>query len=216
MTITASHIRPMKFSRFAVERCIRVLVDGYGHFIHPIDSRQVQFVLEPIARDIGFGPDFDYSLIETEVDGHTYAMVVEAESEFDFLARLADDPEIKLASGDFGGVWWRVVGFEEGIPDDPFVLATTECEDSAQCTCMSLQVLLEPARVAVRLVNGEQIETVCNRPAEVMLLNETDEASDDDEESPSELDSASPWAGIKPTAAMVVPEKIHSLWDQSR
>lgn len=216
MTLNVDHIRPMKFSSFAVERCIRVMDEGNGQFIWPIDSRQVESVLEPIAMDIGFGPYFDYSLIETNVDGQTFAMVVENDSDFDVLARLASDPEFQLARGGYGGVWWRVVGYEEGFPDDPFALATTDCENSARCTCMSLQVLLEPVRVAIRLLDGEQIETVSSRPAEVLLLNETDETGKDDGDGTSELDTESPWAGIKPTAAMVVPEKIQSLWDLSR
>jgi hypothetical protein len=206
MTTNTSHIRPMKFSRFEVERCIRVLQNGNGFFTLPIDSRQDENVLELIAPDIGFPPNSRYELIETAIDGQTFAMIVEADRGYGAL----------YVNGDYGGVWWRVVGFEDGFPNEPFVLATTDCEDSAKCTCMSLQLLLEPTRVAVRVLAGEKIETVSDRPAEVLLLSETDDASDDDEESPSELNSASPWAGIKPTAAIVVPEKIHSLWDQSR
>ncbi len=213
---TASHIRPMKFTRFEVERCIRVLDEGNGQFIRPIDSRQIESILEPIAMDIGFGPHFDYSLIETKINDQTYAMVVEVESEFDLLARLAENPGFQLASGGYGGVCWRVVGFEEGFPNEPFALATTDSEDSARCTCMGLQALLEPVRIAVRLVNGEQVETLSNRPAEVLLLNETYEAGDDDGENPVEVETASPWVGIKPTAAMVVPVKIQSLWEPSR
>ncbi|MGE8063938.1 hypothetical protein [Pseudomonas sp. NPDC089569] len=216
MTINDSLIQPMNFSRFAVERCIRVLREGDGYLIHPIDSRQVESILEPIWRDIGFGPNFDLSLIETNVEGQTYAMVVVSESDFDNIARSANVPGIRLASGEYGGVWWRVVAFEDGFPNEPFVLATTDCENSAQCTCMSFQRLLEPVRVAVRLVNGNQIETVSNRPAEVLLLNETDEVCEVDEEETSERDTASPWAGIKATGALVIPEKIQSLWDLSR
>jgi hypothetical protein len=203
MTNNYSHIRPMKFTSFAVERCIRVLVDGNGHFILPVDSRQVESILEPIAADIGFGPDFDYSLIETQIDGQSFAMVVEADRAQGAL----------YVNGEYGGVWWRVVGYEDGFPNDPFVLGTTDCQDSAQCTYMSLQRLLEPARVAVRVLDGARSEIVSNRPAEVLLLIESGDGCDDDEEGSAEPDSVSPWAGIKPEAAMVVPEKIQSLWD---
>lgn len=214
MTINDSHIHSMKFTSFTVERCIRVLVDGEGQFIRPIDSRQVESILEPIALDIGFGPDLDYSLIETEIDGQPFAMVVEAESENSLQSQQADDSEFKLAPGDFGGVWWRVVGFEEGFSDAPCVLATTDSEDSAQCICMGLQRLLEPTRIAVRVLDGALIETVSNRPAEVLVLIESGDACGDEEESPS-VDSDSPWAGIKPEAAMVVPNKIQTLWDEA-
>jgi hypothetical protein len=78
---------------------------------------------------------------------------------------------------------------------------------------MSLQRLLEPARVAVRVLDGAHSEIVSNRPAEVLVLIESGDDCADDEESQSELDSVSPWAGLKPEAAMVVPEKIQGLWD---
>lgn len=170
MTTDNEIIRPMTFTSFAVERCIRVLVEGNGHHLRPIDSRQVEAVLEPVAFNNGFGPDDRLSLIETEVNGQTFALVVELDSDIDVLASADTDPSCKIAYGEYGGVWWRVVGFEAGFTNEPFELAGTACELSAQCTCMSLQALLAPARVVVSMKQEGMPHVVASRPVEMVLL----------------------------------------------
>jgi hypothetical protein len=219
MTTEPTEIRPMTFSRFAVERCIRILVDGNGHFLLPIDNRQDEALLDPIANDIGLGPA-NLSLIETQVNEQTFAMVVELSSDLGKLAWSEGAAECQVSRGDFGSVWWRVVGFEEGFTDEPFQLATTDCEESAHSTCMSLQALLKPLRVAVRLLDGDLNYTVSDRPAMVVVLNEdSDTEADDESEDDAPLSrgrssTQSPWAGLKSISSHVTPDKIQGIWGQ--
>lgn len=213
MNTEPTEIRPMTFSSFAVERCIRVLLDGNGHCLLPIDNRQDESLLEPIAYDIGLGPA-NLSLIETQVNGQTFAMVVESSSDLGVLACSGTEAGYRIAGGDFGSVWWRVVGFEHGFIEEPFQLATTDCEESAQCTCMSLQALLKPARVAVRLLDGDLIYAVSELPAEVVVLNEVSEAESEAPLSTPVPGTPSAWASMKSNATIVEPDKIQHIWGQ--
>jgi hypothetical protein len=131
------------FTKFQVQRCMR-LVGLQGDYFLPIDARQDEEVLAPIAlQEALYGPDSRLHLIVNDVDGQQFAMIVQEGDELFDLAGSFTDPACSLPSAEYGGVFWQVQGFASDKPDDAFVLTSGNDEAGVRNICAAMQALVD-------------------------------------------------------------------------
>ena len=140
---------PLTFTRFDVQRCMRVRYDDC-EALYPIDARQNEQVLAEVARyeEIQLeGPSLH--LIETEISGDTFVMLAHNESKVLAAALLHEDTTCSCSIGEYGGVRWRVLGHtDDGLP--PIALTHGNCEESIRQIAASLQALLPSAAPSLK------------------------------------------------------------------
>lgn len=142
------------FTKFQVQRRMR-LVGLQGDYFLPIDARQDEAVLAPIAlQDALYGPDSRLHLIVNEIDGQQFAMIVQEDDELFDLAGSFTDPGCSLPSAEFGGVVWQVQGFASDKPDDAFTLTSGNDEAGIRNICAAMQALVD-ARDKLRNYNDK-------------------------------------------------------------
>ncbi|HHH9444528.1 TPA: hypothetical protein ACP32N_006534 [Pseudomonas aeruginosa] len=142
MTTEHSHaLSPLTFTRFEVQRCIRVRYEDC-EALYPIDARQNEQFLAIVS-------DFDclklggpvLQLIETEISGETYVMLAHEQSEVLAAALLDEESSCSFSTGEYAGVRWRVLGHTtDGMP--PVVLTSGNCQQLINRIADSLQELL--------------------------------------------------------------------------
>lgn len=134
----------LQFLKFEVERCIRIVVEN-GERCLPVDSRQVEAVLAPIALDESLDSHgVPLHLIQTESNGKTFALV--AGEDDDLYVHALDCPEddysITFSCGEYGGVVWRVIGYLSDRPDDGIQMSTGNDEKTVRQICSVLQSMV--------------------------------------------------------------------------
>lgn len=131
------------FTQFQVQRSMR-LVGLQGDYLLPIDARQDEAVLAPIAlQDALYCADSRLHLIVNEIDGQQFAMIVQEGDELCDLAGSFTDPGCSLPSAEFGGVVWQVQGFASDKPDDAFTLTSGNDEAGIRNICAAMQALVD-------------------------------------------------------------------------
>ncbi|WP_439126212.1 MAG: hypothetical protein ACNJA3_27990 (plasmid) [Pseudomonas rhizophila] len=159
------------FIKFEVQRCIRVMYGIESQYL-PIDPRQVEGVLEPVRNEQSLAEHPNLSLILSQQPGGVQmAMVDHCDGDVYLAADACQDPHSEVSMARFAGEAWRVVGYEDGVPDEPYQLMTSESMLAAQSVCNGLLALLKPVRVAVGMDGGAQTFIFTDRPAEVLVMD---------------------------------------------
>lgn len=150
------------FTKFEVQRNMR-LVGLHGDYFLPIDGRQDESVLAPIAlQDAIYDQDSRLHLIVNEVDGQQFAMIVQEGDELFDLAGSFTDPACSLPSAEYGGVVWQVQGFASDKPDEAFTLSSGNDEAGVRNICAAMQSLVD-SRDKLRNYN-EKLNAVGRAP----------------------------------------------------
>lgn len=204
MNATATANAP-HFLKFAVERCIRIVTENGEHCL-PVDARQSEEILRSIAHDDHLNMLLhDLQLIQTQVDGETFALMTPPS---DDLYRQALDAEpwdetCNIPEGSYGGVVWRVLGYLSDRPDDVLKLQAGNDEAEIRRICAVFQQMLDasykagpgtqnsvgiaapktaPIRAVVNLTGGAIHEVLCEQALEIVFLSHDDDDIDDEQQ----------------------------------
>ncbi|SBW84570.1 hypothetical protein PVE_R2G0543 [Pseudomonas veronii 1YdBTEX2] len=159
------------FVKFEVQRCIRVMFGVESQYL-PIDPRQVEGVLEPVRNETTLDEHPNLSLILSQQPGGVQmAMIDHCDGDVYLAADAGQDPHSEVSMARFAGEAWRVVGCEDGFPNEPYQLMTSESMLAAQSVCNGLQALLKPVRVALGMDGGSQSFIFTDRAAEVLVMD---------------------------------------------
>lgn len=98
MVTTLTPAPGIRFVKFDIERCIRIVTEDGEHCL-PIDSRQCEEILAPIALDgsLSIGDHQRLNLITIEIGGDSYAAMDTIDGELYQLAANAESDEIGRA-----------------------------------------------------------------------------------------------------------------------
>ena len=176
----------LQFVNFAMERCIRV-VTGNGEQCLPVDARQREELLEPIAMNacLNSSDHARLTLIKTEVAGVTYAALDTVEGELYGLAQNADSGDCSsFDSSCYGGVVWRVLGYLSDSPDNALELSSGNDEEGVRAILGAFQTLLTagqrsataPARIVMDLTDGTLQGVYSHQAVEIITVSFDDEA----------------------------------------
>ncbi|HCF4367717.1 TPA: hypothetical protein NI671_004967 [Pseudomonas aeruginosa] len=131
----------MIFSRFEIERCIRVVYEDEETLL-PIDGRQNEKHLRLVAdHDELLLEHPSLHLLESATIRGPLALLAHEESDEHVAALYNEDDSIAYSTGEYGGVRWRVLGFTKNC-DAPTIMASGNCEASIGRIASSLQALL--------------------------------------------------------------------------
>lgn len=159
------------FIKFEVQRCIRVMHGIESQYL-PIDPRQVEGVLEPVRNEESLAEHPNLCLIlSQQPDGVEMAMIDHCDGLVYLAVDAGEDPHSEVSMARYAGEAWRVVGYEDGFPNEPYQLMTSESMLAAQSVFNGLAALLKPVRVALGLDGGSQNFIFTDRPAEVLVMD---------------------------------------------
>lgn len=159
------------FIKFEVQRCIRVIYGIESQYL-PIDPRQVDGVLEPVRNEVSLAEHPNLCLIlSQQPDGVEMAMIDHCDGDVYLAVHAGQDPHSEVSMARFAGEAWRVVGYKDGFPNEPYQLMTSESMLAAQSVCNGLLALLKPVRVALGMDGGSQTFIFTDRPAEVLIMD---------------------------------------------
>lgn len=141
---TVNAPQAIKFTSFSVAPCIRVNYDNDVVYrtIHP---QQETSALASVAslncfddREIGV------SLVSVEADGVDGLVIAHEGSEIYDIAHGSDSTEISLCSGEYGGLYWRILAFVDGStnPVEAYQMMVGDCESTVRSACAGLQGLV--------------------------------------------------------------------------
>ncbi|KPC02053.1 Uncharacterized protein AC501_3339 [Pseudomonas amygdali pv. lachrymans] len=84
------------------------------------------------------------SLLSVEADGVDGVVVAAEGSEIYDIAHKADRTEISLCSGEYGGLYWRILAFVDGStnPEDAYQMMVGDCESTVRSASAGLQGLV--------------------------------------------------------------------------
>ncbi|RMM39042.1 hypothetical protein QO021_30150 (plasmid) [Pseudomonas amygdali pv. lachrymans] len=141
---TASSHQAFNFTSFSVEPCIRVNYDNDVVYrtIHP---QQETAALASVASLNCFDDlEMGLSLLSVEADGVDGVVVAAEGSEIYDIAHKADRTEISLCSGEYGGLYWRILAFVDGStnPEDAYQMMVGDCESTVRSASAGLQGLV--------------------------------------------------------------------------
>jgi hypothetical protein len=137
-----------QFTRFEVQRCIRV-VSTHGDTLLPIDASQDEAVLAPIAdQDALYDDGQKLHLIINDQSNERFAAVVHVEDD-KLASAMASEDSWRFPDGEYGGVRWVVQAFASDRPDEPFNLINGDDENGIRVICAGLQSLVD-VRARVR------------------------------------------------------------------
>lgn len=157
--------------RFEVQRCIRVMYGIESQYL-PVDPRQVDGVLEPVRNEVSLAEHPNLSLILSQQPaGVEMAMIDHCDGDVYLTVDAGRDPYSEVSMARFAGEAWRVVGYEDGFPNEPYQLMASESLLAAQSVCNGLLALLKPVRVALGMAGGAQTLIFTDRPAEVLVMD---------------------------------------------
>lgn len=134
----------IKFTSFAVAPCIRVNYNNDVAYrtIHP---QQEPAALASVAS-LNYFDDHEMglSLVSVETDGVDGLVVAPEGSEIYDIAHGADRSEISLCSGEYGGLYWRILAFVDSStsPEDAYQMMVGDCESTVRAACAGLQGLV--------------------------------------------------------------------------
>ncbi|SBW84599.1 hypothetical protein PVE_R2G0573 [Pseudomonas veronii 1YdBTEX2] len=179
MVTTLTPAPGIRFVKFDIERCIRIVTEDGEHCL-PIDSRQCEEILAPIALDgsLSIGDHQRLNLITIEIGGDSYAAMDTIDGELYQLAANAesDDYSHTFSEGSYGGVVWRVVGYLSNHPGDALQLNSGNDEAGVRAVLGAFQSLLSPApapsptRVVVELSDGGLVGIHSRQPVEAIVV----------------------------------------------
>lgn len=174
------------FTRFAMERCLRVIYESGEHYM-PVDARQREEILASVvnANTLSGEAAARLALIQCGT-GETISMVLDTlDSPMYALAIDPDDLNHMPSTGKYAGVLWRVVGFLSDRPDEAVQLNVGACEVSVRKVLVAFECLLEAATAPVRLVadvtGGALHGIYAERPAEVAFVSHHRDDLDDEQ-----------------------------------
>lgn len=166
----------LRFTKFALERCLHVIYDSGEHYM-PVNPRQREEILASVANAGSLSGDdaARLTLIHCEVD-ETISIVLDTlDSPLYAMAIDPDDLDHMPSTGKYAGVAWRVVGFLSDRPDEVIQLNVGTCEASVREVLAAFESLLEAATAPVRLVadvtGGALHGIYAERPAEVAFIS---------------------------------------------
>ncbi len=166
----------LRFTKFAVERCLRVIYDSGEHYM-PVDARQREEILASVANTDRLAGDdaVRLALIHCEVNETIRIVLDTRESPLYALATNPTDLDHMASTGTYAGVVWRVVGFLSDSPDEAVQLNVGTCEASVHQVLVAFESLLEAATAPIRLVadvtGGALHGIYAERPAEVAFIS---------------------------------------------
>lgn len=170
----------LHFVKFDIERCIRIVTEN-GEYCLPIDPRQREDILEPIAQDESLSGEDHHrlNLITVEVGKSSFAAMDTIDGELFQLAADAasDDYSHSFSDASYGGVVWRVVGFLSDSPGDAIQLNYGNDEQGVRAVLGAFQGLLQPApapspvRIVVELSEGGLVGINSPHPVEVVIVS---------------------------------------------
>lgn len=141
---TANAPHALKFTSFSVAPCIRVNYDNDVVY-RTIHAQQEPAALASVASLNCFDDhEMGLSLISVEADGVEGLVVAREESEIYEIAHGAERSDISLCSGEYGGLYWRILGFVDGSanPEDAYQMMVGDCESTVRLACAGLQGLV--------------------------------------------------------------------------
>ena len=146
----------IKFTSFSVAPCIRVNYDNDVVYrtIHP---QQEPSALASVASLNCFDDrEMGLTLVSVEAEGVDGLVVAPEGSEIYDIAHGADRTEISLCSGEYGGLYWRILAFVNGStnPEDAYQMMVGDCESTVRSACAGLQGLVSLPQ-AIRMHNDK-------------------------------------------------------------
>ncbi|WP_116827116.1 MULTISPECIES: hypothetical protein [Pseudomonas syringae group] len=169
----------LRFVKFDIERCIRIVTEDGEHCL-PIDPRQREDILAPIALDgsLSIGDHQRLNLITIEIGGASYAAMDTINGELYQRAANAESVDYShtFSEGSYGGVVWRVVGYLSNRPGDALQLNSGNDEAGVRAVLGAFQSLLSPApahsptRVVVELSDGGLVGIHSQQPVEAIVV----------------------------------------------
>lgn len=166
----------LRFTKFAMERCLHVIYDSGEHYM-PLDARQCEEILALVANATRL-TDEDaarLTLIHCEVNESISIVLDTLDSPLYAQASDPNDLEHMPSTGHYAGIVWRVVGYLSDTPDEAIQLNVGTCEESVRQVLRAFEYLLEVATSPIRLVadvtGGALHGIYAERPAEVAFIS---------------------------------------------
>lgn len=176
----------LRFTRFAVERCLHVIYDSGEHYM-PVDARQREDILASVANANRLTAEETarLKLIHCEAKETPYIVLDTLDSALYTLASDPNNLDHTLSTGTYAGVVWRVVGFLSDRPDDVVQLNVGNCEVSVRQVLGAFESLLEAATAPIRLVaditGGALHGIYAGRPTEVAFISHHSDDLDEEQ-----------------------------------
>ncbi|MBM5458674.1 hypothetical protein H8F21_13985 [Pseudomonas sp. P66] len=206
-----------KYVRFEVQHCLRVMYGIDSQYL-PVDQRQVAAVLEPVSSVQSLDDHPNLSLIiSQQPNGVEHALIDHCDGDVYLAADAGQDPNSVVSMARFAGEAWRVVGYEEGFPDEPYQMMVSDSLLAAQTMCNGLQALLKPVRVVLGMNGGAQQFICSDRAAELLVM---DSAYAELNKENGSLVISSPYVGHMDEYAgehyrsTPLTEMVQHFWDQ--
>jgi hypothetical protein len=131
-----------QFTRFDVQRCIRV-IGSQGESLMPIDTEQDEALLAQIAdQDAIYDESQSLILLINDVADDRFALIV-PEGDDKAISAMSSEDTWRFPDGEYGGVRWVVQAYASDRPDEPFYLINGNDEKGIRVICAGLQSLVD-------------------------------------------------------------------------
>ncbi|KPC02027.1 hypothetical protein QO021_30320 (plasmid) [Pseudomonas amygdali pv. lachrymans] len=175
----------LRFTHFAVERCLHVIYDNGEHYM-PVDARQREEILAPVATANSLTDEeaARLKLIHCLANETISILLDTLDSSMYALAIDPDNHEHTPSTGTYAGVVWRVVGFLSDRPDEVIQLNVGTCEASVRQVLEAFESLLAataPIRLVADISGGGLHGIYAERPVEVAFISHHNDDLDDEQ-----------------------------------